>query len=101
MQFIKSYIHAYLYIHVHSQPHSIFCLLYKKKEKNKACAIKLVIVIKHSFFSDKTILFYHLQLSFLLFLSTCKKKNKTQPILFFFLCFFPRKEQTFENQGEL
>jgi len=91
MQFIKSYLHAYLYIHARSQPHSIFCLLYKEKEKNKVCEIKLVIVIKHYFFSDKTIIFYHLQFSFLLFLSTCKKENH----LPFLLDFFSKKRTNF------
>lgn len=99
MQFIKSYIHAYLYIHAHSQPHSIFCQLYKEKEKTKVCAIKVVIVIKHSFFSDKTILFYHLQLSFLLFLSTCKKNPKPNPFSFSSCVFFQEKNKLLKTKG--
>lgn len=86
MQFTKSYICAYLYIPVHSQPHSTFCLLYKQKEKSKVCKRKLAFVIKHYFLSHKTYIFYHLQFSFLLFLPTY---------------FLASKEQTFQNQGKL
>lgn len=86
MQFTKSYICAYFYIQAHSQPHFIFCLLYKQKAKNKVCERRLAVVIKHYFLSQKTNIFYHLPFSFLLFLSTY---------------FLARKEHAFENQGKL
>lgn len=100
MQFTKSYICAYLYIPVHSQPHSIFCLLYKQKAKKpKVCKRKLAIVIKYYFLSHKTRIFYHLQLFFSYFYLPIflQEKNK---LLKTFSNFWKRQVLTFLTEGK-
>lgn len=96
MQFIKSYVHAYLYIHVHSQPHFIFCPLYKEVKKS---------LCNKTSYCSKALFFPHINQLFSIICSSLffyfYLFVKTTQNLFFFLDFLPRKEQTFEIQGKL